>query len=1802
MNRPRKKKEKSLMEELRELDLLGEGETVNIPDLANEDLIEENSMSVVVRCLNPTVHKVGGLVKALPAIRGMDDRVRGRGVSEDKVQFIFETEADLYHVLFRGPWFVNGWIVSLDQWKPNPDPDYLNKILFWIRIKGIPIHLLKRQTVESIIRPLGKVDAVELHAKNSNSLEYVRERTWVKADEPLQFCKVANFASGERVPVELTYEKLLKVCLLCKRLTHERSICPFQINDLMGGNGKGTARKGRPTARSTMYKANAKGKGKVVEDVEEGVKERSGNPGKKSLPSPSEPISKTTGVKERLQWPSEGAKRQRGSKAQGATNSVEWRPKKRLEESSAKAGDLCSQGEQTMLLLKRRRQSGSGEKQVKRARLGGEKRKLSKSGSNSSQREEKLSPSVFDRLEPQLPQKSFHTRERGGSTNLDGNGAYQGSNHSVLSVTANHRNSSDHVSDGASGQFGKEGLMVRHLREICGQYFPEVIFLCETKNKRSYLENVVGHLGYHDLHTVEPLGKSGGLALMWKEEVHIKVLHSDKRTIDVQVKWQDKEFFLSCIYGDPVRGERGKVWERLTRIGIERRGPWMMTGDFNELVDPSEKKGGPVRSMATCVEFQQMLSACGLWEVRHKGYQFSWFGNRNEELVQCRLDRTVANQEWMELFPEAQAVYLKKVSSDHSPLITTLMGEKWRRWVGFKYDQRWVQREGFCDFMKETWESEKVKQSNSLVEKLTRCRKEISGWKRRNKPNSSLRIQELHSRIDRATQQSPFSIEEVRRLKSELNKEYVQEEKFWQQKSRFIWLNNGDKNTKFFHAATKNRRAQNRIQVLEDKDGIEWFAEEDLGRVAESYFKMLYTSEDVGYRLQEMEQGTNTVSTEMNEMLSAEVSLEEVKEAVFEINPNKCPGPDGLTGFFFQQFWERVGEDITEMVRSFMRTGRLEEEINRTNICLIPKKMKASKLQDFRPISLCNVVYKIVSKLLASRLKRILPNIISETQAAFVKGRLISDNILIAHEMLHALSSRNKCAENFIAIKTDISKAYDRVEWSFLGNAMTYLGFSGSWIRLVMECVKTVEYQVLINGVPYRDIQPTRGLRQGDPLSPYLFVICTEMLVRMLNKAEEEGKITGLKIASGAPSISHLLFADDSLFYCRKEEEEINQMVRIIEEYSLASGQRVNYQKSSIYFGKLIPEETRGEIKHKLGISKEGGEGIYLGLPEAFKGSKVTILSYLKERLNQRVNGWQTMFLSQGGKEVLLKAVVMALPTYTMTCFKLPRNALASMGRADQAKSRGGIEFRDIEAFNDALLGKQLWRIITQKESLVARVFKSRYFRKSDPLTAPLGYRPSYAWRSLQAAQELLRQGARAVVGNGKEINIWQHQWLQSKPARGLSRVKQIPPGFQSSVAQLVTVKDLLGPDGREWNRDLLSLAFENEDKQCIEEIRPGGFQTKDGYTWDYTKSGLYSVKSGYWVVLKVIRQRGRAQVVDQPSLDALYQQIWKLEAPPKIHHFVWKCLSNCLSVNGNLAYPHISKEALCIRCPNCTETVNHLFFQCPYARVVWAVSSVPAPQGGEWSDSLYANMDWFLNYQKEQRSQTPQPTVSQWVLWRLWKSRNELCFNGKDIGVERLIKLVEEDAEEWRGREENTGRLRPNPSALSLEVRWRPPPLEWVKCNMDGAWPREGDRSGVGWVLRDHQGSVLWMGARALPRTRSVLEVETEALRWAMVSVARFQYKKVIFESDSQDLISAINGDERRPPIATLLEDIKCLCRQFEEVTFKFTKRGGNAVADRIAQETTSFQRNEIRFYSNAPRWLEYLVETELVSHNIGE
>lgn len=215
---------------------------------------------------------------------------------------------------------------------------------------------------------------------------------------------------------------------------------------------------------------------------------------------------------------------------------------------------------------------------------------------------------------------------------------------------------------------------------------------------------------------------------------------------------------------------------------------------------------------------------------------------------------------------------------------------------------------------------------------------------------------------------------------------------------------------------------------------------------------------------------------------------------------------------------------------------------NHTQISLLPKIQNPSKMQDMRPISLCSVQYKIISKIICNRLKTILPEIISETQGAFVAGRHISDNIIIAHEMVHCLRTVEKVAERWMASKTDMSKAYDRVEWNFVEVLLERMGFDHTWIRWVLACISSVSFLVLLKGDSH-----------GDPLSPFLFILCADALVSCLNSSEEAGRLHGIKLTESCPSIHHLLFADDSLLLCKANVDGANEILSCLKLYGDAS-------------------------------------------------------------------------------------------------------------------------------------------------------------------------------------------------------------------------------------------------------------------------------------------------------------------------------------------------------------------------------------------------------------------------------------------------------------------------------------------------------------------------------------------------------------------------------------------------------------------------------------------------------------------------
>jgi hypothetical protein len=323
-------------------------------------------------------------------------------------------------------------------------------------------------------------------------------------------------------------------------------------------------------------------------------------------------------------------------------------------------------------------------------------------------------------------------------------------------------------------------------------------------------------------------------------------------------------------------------------------------------------------------------------------------------------------------------------------------------------------------------------------------------------------------------------------------------------------------------------------------------------------------------------------------------------------------GPDGFPACFFQRNWEVLKADVMTAVRSFFQTGRMPEGVNETVIILLPKKDEPEHMRDFRPISLCNVIYKVVSKCMANRMHLLLNDIIAPMQSTFILGRIITDNALIAFKCLHAISHGNNTCKYFGALKLDLTKAYDRVEWGYLRGVLQRLGFQSQWVQWIMECVTIVRYLVRLNNVPLDSFVPSRGLRQGDPLSPYLFLFVANGLSKLLQHQARQQNLHELRICRRASGLSHLLFADDTLLFLEASESQAEVINRVLRLYERCTGQQINLTKCSMMFGSLCIDEQKEKVLTVLNVASTAVEEKYLGLPtpegcmgkEKFKSTK----------------------------------------------------------------------------------------------------------------------------------------------------------------------------------------------------------------------------------------------------------------------------------------------------------------------------------------------------------------------------------------------------------------------------------------------------------------------------------------------------------------------------------------------------------------------------------------------------------------------
>ncbi|KAK3224602.1 hypothetical protein Dsin_004464 [Dipteronia sinensis] len=455
-------------------------------------------------------------------------------------------------------------------------------------------------------------------------------------------------------------------------------------------------------------------------------------------------------------------------------------------------------------------------------------------------------------------------------------------------------------------------------------------------------------------------------------------------------------------------------------------------------------------------------------------------------------------------------------------------------------------------------------------------------------------------------------------------------------------------NSRFFHCVANARRKANYIgDILFDGAVCSNLAQVREGVL--NHFKTHYRSKAKA-RPKIHSLSLRQISDRQNKELEEDFSRDEVWEALSNCDGNKAPGPDGINLNFVKKNWDVIREDFMSFLKEFHKDGVIVKDLNRTFIALIPKIAKPETMKDFRPISFVGSMYKVLVKILANRLRKVMNTIIGEAQMAFVKQCQIVDSFVIASEIIH---NWKKDSKGGLVVKLDFEKAYDSVDHSFLDSILGGMGFGLKWRKWMNYCISSPVLSVLVNGSPTEEFSLERGLRQGDPLSPFLFNIVIEALNCLFKKA------LGLKMLSGAVfdrnsvHMSHLQFTDDTILFLEPNMDFLLASKRILRCSELASGLRINFHKSCLV--KVGKKGIMDSVWAKVIGCKQASLPIsYLGLPLGANPSSIACWNPIIQKIEKRLAPWKMRFLSKGGQLVLIKAVLSSIPTYYLSMFKFP--------------------------------------------------------------------------------------------------------------------------------------------------------------------------------------------------------------------------------------------------------------------------------------------------------------------------------------------------------------------------------------------------------------------------------------------------------------------------------------------------------------------------------------------------------------------
>nr|XP_051208064.1 uncharacterized protein LOC127323999 [Lolium perenne] len=679
------------------------------------------------------------------------------------------------------------------------------------------------------------------------------------------------------------------------------------------------------------------------------------------------------------------------------------------------------------------------------------------------------------------------------------------------------------------------------------------------------------------------------------------------------------------------------------------------------------------------------------------------------------------------------------------------------------------------------------------------------------------------------------------------------------------------------------------------------------------------------------------VSEEENGGLACTFSEPELEAIIKGMNTDTAPGPDGFPVMFFKRFWPQVKLGILHILNDFV-LGRIDiARLNFGILSLIPKVPGAEQISQYRPIALINVVFKIISKAFASRLDPIAHRILSPNQTAFIKGRNILDGPLALMEIIHDLRKRKHSG---VLLKLDFEKAYDRVNWDFLGEVLRYKGFDAGYIHRILQLVSGGQTAISINGEVGPFFRNKRGVRQGDPLSPLLFNFIGEALSVILSAAASAGHIHGLVPHLLPGVITHLQYADDTLILIQGSDEDIANLKFLLMCFEDMSGLKINYHKSEVFvLGQRISE--RNAIANKLNCKLGNFPFLYLGLPISNRKLTLEQWLFLVRKLAAKIEPWVGRLLTSGGRLILSNSCLDNLPIYAMGLFLLhdgiharfdshrskffwegagPKRKyhLVNWPTVCRPKEVGGLGLLNTKNMNLALLLKWIWRLYQDEDTIWTRIIRAKYVDASD-LFSGFGHGGSPFWKSLHKIKHLFKVGAKHEVRNGIRTNFWKDWWIGRGPIMdSFPMLFAICDNQDISVAEALQHHSLQVRFRRSLDQE--GARYWGELQGMLAHVSLGTSQDK--VSWHLDQHGSFTVKSMY------------AQL-SQGTTVAHSKDMWEARLPLKIKIFSWQLAIDKLPSGQQILTRHGPSNGLCALC-GAPEDASHIFFACSLAMFSW--------------------------------------------------------------------------------------------------------------------------------------------------------------------------------------------------------------------------------------------------------------------------